>query len=132
MIYIIKCAYCGKTYVLDMDEDKKDFFCPSCAGANGLDNVQEKFKNKEELEASRKKTLEEIWGDEGSLDTIKSFQMAHFPVMGDDSYDGFGTESNYYTEEEEAKHKSDIIFYRIFLAGIVIAVGLCIAMFLRM
>lgn len=121
MIYIIKCAYCGKTYAVDTDENQKDFYCPSCAGANGLDNVKEKFKNKEELEASRRKTPEEIWKDEGSLDAIKSFNMAYYPVINDsNSSDGYGTESDYYTEKDAEKVKKDSIFINFVIAFYVI------------
>lgn len=86
MIFIVKCAYCGKTYIVDTDKKQKSFLCPSCAGANGLKEVQERYKDKETLEIKKGKTFEEIWGEAEGLDSIKKFDAAYFPVVDDGGY----------------------------------------------
>ncbi len=121
MIYIIKCAYCGKTYSVNTDEETDSFLCESCGGANGLESVQEKFLSRAAVIAAntKKRTLDEILEDEGSLDTIKSFDMSEHPV--EESYEAYeyGPESSYGTPE------SVKIATWIGIAAVILLIAIC-------
>lgn len=86
MIYIVKCKYCDKTYIVDTDKKQKSFLCPSCSGANGLKEVEVQYKSKEELKVSTGKSFEDIWGEARGLDTIKAYRADCFPIQGDYTY----------------------------------------------
>ena len=119
MIYIIKCAYCGKTYSVNTDEETDSFLCESCSGANGLEAVQERFLSRAAVIAAntKKRTLDEILEDDGSLDTIKSFDMSEHPV--EESYEAYeyGPESTYGTNIRAVTF--------IVIAAVILLIAIC-------
>lgn len=39
MKFMVQCAYCGKTYIVDSDRRNADFLCVSCGGINGKNDI---------------------------------------------------------------------------------------------
>lgn len=44
MKYVVKCHYCGHSYIVDAKEDREDFECETCGGQNGIDDVVERIE----------------------------------------------------------------------------------------
>ncbi len=43
MKYIVKCPFCGNTYVSDSNDQIRDFFCADCGASNSIEDVVERI-----------------------------------------------------------------------------------------
>ena len=74
MKYIVKCRFCGRSYVVDSQVTGADFMCESCAGANNIRDVEERIP-----EQSQEVDLD--------IANIKRFDMSSHPVDEEYCYD---------------------------------------------
>ena len=71
MRYMVKCAYCEKTFVVDTNMEDAEFICESCGGKSGKENiVQEIVPQKKIVYKSSNRAENESW------DAIKSFDVS--------------------------------------------------------
>lgn len=71
MKYMVKCAYCDKTFVVDTNTKDADFICESCGGKNGKDNiVKEVVPQKQVVWRSSNRAENDAWN------AIKSFDLS--------------------------------------------------------
>lgn len=67
MKYIVKCRFCGRSYVVDSEETGADFMCEACAGVNNIRDVEERVQEK-------KKKIDP------DIANIQSFDISSHPV----------------------------------------------------
>ena len=67
MKYIVKCRFCGRSYVVDSEVTGADFMCEACAGVNNIRDVEERVQEK-------KKKIDP------ELANIQSFDISSHPV----------------------------------------------------
>lgn len=74
MKYIVKCRYCGRSYVVDSEVTGADFMCEACAGNNNIRDVEERIQEKPK-------------GEDLDIAHIKRFDMSMHPVDEEYCYD---------------------------------------------
>ena len=67
MKYIVKCRFCGRSYVVDSEVTGADFMCEACAGVNNIRDVEERVQEK-------KKKIDPDIANIQSFDKSKSLQ----------------------------------------------------------
>ncbi len=67
MKYIVKCRFCGRSYVVDSEVTGADFMCEACAGVNNIRDVEERVQEK-------KKKIDP------DIANIQSFDISSHPV----------------------------------------------------
>lgn len=71
MKYMVKCAYCDKTFVVDTKTKDADFICESCGGKNGKDNIIQEIKEQKTVVwRSGNRAEDEAWK------ALKSFDVS--------------------------------------------------------
>ena len=71
MKYMVKCAYCDKTFVVDTNTKDPDFICESCSGKCGKDDIiQEIREQKTVVWRSGNRAEDEAWK------VLKSFDVS--------------------------------------------------------
>lgn len=74
MKYIVKCRFCGRSYVVDSEVTGADFMCEACTGVNNIRDVEERVQ-----EQSQEVDLD--------IANIKRFDMSEHPVDEEYCYD---------------------------------------------
>lgn len=92
MKYVVKCPYCGHSYIIDAKEGEKSFQCDNCGGQNGIDDVVERIDDPVIVEKEVVKTVvveKEVVRPvaapkekEADLQTIKNFDISRYPLEG--------------------------------------------------
>lgn len=79
MKYMVKCSYCEKTFMVDVEAPEADFICESCGGTNDKSNVVQEIKpQKSVVWRSGNKSEDEAWK------AIKSFDLSEHEGKGDE------------------------------------------------
>ena len=76
MKYVVKCHYCGHSYIVDAKGNKKNFECDKCGGQNGIEQVVERIEDPIVV----KKEEDVDW------QTIKNFDASKYASEGEYGY----------------------------------------------
>ena len=74
MKYIVKCRFCGRSFVVDTKVTGANFMCEACTGTNNICDVEERIQEKPK-------------GEDLDIANIKSFDMSQHPVVEEFFYD---------------------------------------------
>jgi len=98
MKYMVKCAYCEKTFVVDTNTNDAEFICDSCGGKSSKENiVREIVPQKKVVYMSSNREENAAW------DAIKSFNLSEH-----EGKEGFIDQlRDSFEEEPKAGGKSD-------------------------
>lgn len=83
MKYVIKCSYCGHSYIVDAKEDEKDFQCETCGGQNSIEDVVERIEEPVIIEKEVIKKVVVKEKPDPDLQTIKNFDISKYEVADD-------------------------------------------------
>lgn len=83
MKYVVKCHYCGHSYIVDAREDEEDFQCDTCGGQNSIEDVVERINDPiiVEKEVIKKVVVKEK--EDSDLQTIKNYDDSKYKVDDD-------------------------------------------------